>query len=132
MYNCAQNATQQHKSKKIDEVTKHRDKDRMITFQCKGWLHITISDNLEIALVKIDHCDDHIPYFPIDIPPEIENLVRENQNLSPTQVNEFLPFLAKYLLNSSIDSSGTWFFRRFPSLCLPEHLYILSGIQSLA
>lgn len=122
----------QQKSKKIDETTKQRDKDRMSTFHCKGWLHITISDDSEIALVKIDHCDDHVPYFPIDIPPDIEQMVRDNKHLSPTQVNELLPFLVIFLLKHTFDSSGPRFSRRTQSLHSRELQYIPYGIQSLA
>jgi hypothetical protein len=42
----------------------------MVTFKCAGWLHVTISDYSGLTFVKIDHHDDYVPYFPIDIPPE--------------------------------------------------------------
>lgn len=103
-----------------------------MTFSCNGWLNITISDDSEIALVKIGHSDDHVPYFPIDIPPDIEKMVRDNQNLSPTQVDEFLPFLAFIMLTMSIDSSGMRSSRRTQSLHSREPQYTRFGIQSLA
>lgn len=54
----------------------------MTTFHCKEWLYITISNNSEITLVKIDHCNNHVPYFPINIPPDIEQMVCDNKHLS--------------------------------------------------
>lgn len=70
--------------------SKERDKDCMDTFDCKGWLHITLSDLSDTAYVKIEHCDDHIPYWPIDVPAEIEELVREHANLNPRQARQFI------------------------------------------
>lgn len=87
MYNCAQYDKRQRKSQKVDETKKQRDKEKMSTFACRGWLHITITDQSNVALVKIDHHNDHIPYFPIDIPPEVKQYVHDNTNMTPTQVH---------------------------------------------
>lgn len=87
MYNCAQNIKRQHKSKKIDDPKKQRDKDSLVTFKCGGWLHITLTDLSDICFVKIDHHDDHVPYFPIDIPPDVDEYIRNNTNMTPTQVS---------------------------------------------
>lgn len=89
MYHCAQNTKRQHKSKKVDDPTKQRDKEAMVTFRCAGWLHVTITDYSDLAFVKIDHHDDHVPYFPIDIPPDVEELIRTNTQMTPTQVTVF-------------------------------------------
>jgi hypothetical protein len=88
MYHCAQNTLRQHApSKNLKENAKHRNKDSMDTFECQGWLHITLSDLSDIALIKLHHHEDHIPYCPIDIPLEVEEYVKENSQLTSTQVS---------------------------------------------
>ncbi|KAF8967522.1 hypothetical protein BDZ97DRAFT_1656387 [Flammula alnicola] len=87
MYHCAQINTRQHKPKKAkNEGVKHRDKEQMDTFKCHGWLSITITDDGDDAFVKFQHEDDHVPYWNIDVPSEIQDFVRENLELSPTQL----------------------------------------------
>ncbi|KAJ7483071.1 hypothetical protein B0H11DRAFT_1723415, partial [Mycena galericulata] len=44
------------------------DKLAMEAFECHGWLHITIHDYEDIALVKIGHQDDHVPCWSINVP----------------------------------------------------------------
>lgn len=88
MFHCAQANTRQHKSKKCfpEDSDKARDKDRMYTFKCDGWLHITITDDVDTAFVKYKHEDDHVPYWDIEVPEEIKAFVRENIQMTPTQV----------------------------------------------
>ncbi|KJA13622.1 hypothetical protein HYPSUDRAFT_151410 [Hypholoma sublateritium FD-334 SS-4] len=57
----------------------------MAAFSCDGWLHITIWDDSNNALVKLKHDTEHIPYWSIDVPPDIQSFVKENSDLSPTQ-----------------------------------------------
>ena len=58
----------------------------MYTFKCSGWLHITITDDTDIAYVKYKHEDQHIPYWDIEVAEEIKTFVRENIQMTPTQV----------------------------------------------
>ncbi|KAJ7266208.1 hypothetical protein C8J57DRAFT_1068963 [Mycena rebaudengoi] len=84
MYHCAQAASRQHAPKKNKwEGAKPRDKIAMDSFECKGWLHITMD---HIAYVDISHMDDHVTYSKIDVPPEIIDFVHKNSKLTPTQV----------------------------------------------
>jgi hypothetical protein len=54
MYHCAQSKERQNAPKKSQrEGAKHRDKLPMDAFECHGWLHITIMDGENIALIKI-------------------------------------------------------------------------------
>ncbi|KAJ7241576.1 hypothetical protein C8J57DRAFT_1560753, partial [Mycena rebaudengoi] len=77
----------QHAPKKNKrEGAKPRDKIAMDSFECKGWLHITINDLDHIAYVDISHMDDHVPYSKIDVPPEIIDFVHKNSKLTPTQL----------------------------------------------
>ena len=88
MYNCAQNSDRQHAPLKSSNAgIKHRDKESMETFDCSGWIHITLSDLTDVAFIKLTHCEDHVPYCPIDIPEDIEKYVRDNLKLTPTQVS---------------------------------------------
>ena len=90
MYHCAQNSKRQHKLKKIEDPKKQHDRDCVNTFKCKGWLHITITDLSDTAFVKIDHHDDHVPYFPIDMPQDVEDFVTNNAKMTLTQVSAAL------------------------------------------
>lgn len=85
MYHCAQADSHQHKSKKSGhEGAKSRDKDSMDVFDCSGWLHITITAGENVALVKLKHEDDHVPYWCIDVPMDVKAFVAANPNLNPT------------------------------------------------
>lgn len=87
MYHCAQIVTRQHNQKKgRHEGAKLRDKERMDTFKCNGWLHITIMEGENSALVKLKHEDQHVPYWSIDVPEDVQEYVRSNLNMTPTQV----------------------------------------------
>ncbi|KAF9480703.1 hypothetical protein BDN70DRAFT_804773 [Pholiota conissans] len=58
----------------------------MDVFRCSGWIHITIMDGGSDALVKFKHDNQHIPYWNIDVPEETQQFVRDNLDLSPTQL----------------------------------------------
>jgi hypothetical protein len=62
----------------------------MDTFKCRGWLYITIMDGGDDAFVKFRHEQDHVPYWTIDVPTEIQQYVHKNIELSPTQVCSLL------------------------------------------
>lgn len=59
----------------------------MDTFDCEGWLHITITEESNIALVKLKHQEDHVPYWDIDVPEDARNIVSKNPNLTMSQVS---------------------------------------------
>ena len=46
-YSCAQLKSRQHASRKTNDTKKQRDKGLMETFDCDGWLHITVWDDVE-------------------------------------------------------------------------------------
>lgn len=91
MYHCAQSTEWQHAPSKKAPPLKKCDKIQMDTFKCHGWLHITLSKVNNVANIKIDHHDDHIPYVPIDIPEGIKELIINNPKWTPTQVGNILP-----------------------------------------
>ena len=62
-YHCFQMHQCQHKPKKgRHEGAKLRDKDAMDTFDCLGWLFITVTEGNDVVNVKFQHKDDHVPY----------------------------------------------------------------------
>ena len=90
-YHCSQINTWQHKPRKGQcEGALEHDKDQMDTFECDKWLHITLMDldNNSMALVKFKHKDEHIPYWYIDVPPNIQKYIWQNTSLSPTKVSD--------------------------------------------
>jgi hypothetical protein len=87
MYHCSQVHERQHKPKKgRHEGAKPRDKDAMDTFDCHGWLFITVIEGNDVVNVKFQHKDDHVPYWNIDVPQDVQDLIRNNLNMTPTQV----------------------------------------------
>lgn len=91
MYHCVQSATRQNKPKKSDKPGAiPRDKIPMESFQCQGWLHITLWDFSDVAYVKIDHCEAHVPYWCIDVPQAVIEYVSENAELSLPTVSLYI------------------------------------------
>lgn len=90
MYHCVQNQQRQNAPRKSQrEGVTHRDKISMETFKCHGWLHITVNDSDAIGFIKISHLDDHIPYWSIDVPPDVVEFVQKNPKLTPVQVSSW-------------------------------------------
>jgi hypothetical protein len=80
----------QHKPKKGRHAdAKLRDKDAMDTFDCHGWLFITVTEGSDIVNVKFQHKDDHVPYWNIDVSQDVQDLVHNNPSMTPTQVNKY-------------------------------------------
>ncbi|KAG6819142.1 hypothetical protein H0H93_014943 [Arthromyces matolae] len=86
-YHCAQINTRQHKPQKSEkDGTKLRDKNALHTFPCSGWMHITIFDGDDSALIRLKHLDAHVPYYCIDVPKEVQEFVRNHPHLNPSQL----------------------------------------------
>ncbi|KAL1740348.1 hypothetical protein HDZ31DRAFT_47670 [Schizophyllum fasciatum] len=84
-YNCAQLKCRQRAIRKKDGVTP-RDKASIATFDCDGWLHVTIWESTHTVLVKLKHAKDHVPYWSIDVPVQVQDYVRNNPELKPHQL----------------------------------------------
>ncbi|KAF8879441.1 hypothetical protein CPB84DRAFT_1631293, partial [Gymnopilus junonius] len=65
---------------------KHRDKAKMESFQCHGWLHITAWPESNIVLAKLSHEEDHVDYWSVDLPSEVKEMVKNHPDLNATQV----------------------------------------------
>jgi hypothetical protein len=87
MYHCAQIDDRHHAPSKSQKPgIKHRDKESMETFDCSGWLHVTLSDMSDLAFIRLEHHTGHVPYCPIDILDDVRTYVCENIKLMPAQV----------------------------------------------
>lgn len=89
-YNCSQQCNRQHKPKKTSSTEHRRDKIQMDSFDCHGWLFITISEGANDVLVRLKHEEDHAPYWHIDIPDEVKKFVHDNVEMRPGQVRSLL------------------------------------------
>lgn len=70
----------------------------MDTFECKGWLHITVTEGCNVVTVKLKHEDDHVPYWKIDVPQDVQDFIRENLSMRPTQVSDSIHMNHEHLL----------------------------------
>jgi hypothetical protein len=87
MYHCSQMQERQQKPKKSQcEGAKPHDKDAMDTFDCHGWLFITVTEGSDVVNVKFQHKDDHVPYWNIDVPQDVQDFIHNNLSMTPTQV----------------------------------------------
>jgi hypothetical protein len=86
MYHCSQIQSHQHILRKVEDADKHRDKRQMATFECGGWLHITVDPMTSDAMVKVRHEDDHVPYYGKDVPVKLKDYVAQNPRLRASQV----------------------------------------------
>ncbi|KIL55523.1 hypothetical protein M378DRAFT_17871 [Amanita muscaria Koide BX008] len=86
MYHCAQSKTRQHDSQTSGNQTKQRDKESMTAFQCNGWIYITLYQGNPVAFVKIRHEEEHVPYWCIDVPPEVKAYIKDNTGLNAPEV----------------------------------------------
>jgi len=99
----------------------------MDNFECGGWIHIIITEGSDTTLVKFKHKDDHIPYWNIDVPPEIQDYVQENINLNPTQA--FIFFNFKQRPQIFLGSFGMLFFKRTLNPHFPGSQFITFGMR---
>ena len=77
----------------------------MEVFECQGWLHITVNDNEDHILVKLKHPEAHDKYINIDIPEDVKGFIKNNIQLTTTQVRKGVTLI--YILRlSSLISSG--------------------------
>ena len=88
MYHCAQNRKRQRASKaaaKTDEC-KGRAKDQRDTFNCKGWMHVTVFEGSDEVFVKMKHNDCHVPYWDVSVPEDIKDYIRANPKLKMSDI----------------------------------------------
>ncbi|THU82117.1 hypothetical protein K435DRAFT_692167, partial [Dendrothele bispora CBS 962.96] len=49
-----------------------RDKGQMDSFNCNGWLFMTIFEGESFAQVQLKHTHDHVIYSEMHVPPEVQ------------------------------------------------------------
>ena len=97
-YTCAQSQDRQHKPQKsARDGVQARDKGQMKSFACKSWLRITIYHDNNTAYVNLTHREKHVDYWCVDIPRHIQEMIKKECDLSPTQV-QFLFNLEEILI----------------------------------
>jgi hypothetical protein len=123
-FHCAQHETRQHEPKKGLTGGKQREKRQMHTFQCNGWLHITIADDLNTASVKYNHEDNHVPYCNVQVPQDIQVFIENNLSMTPTQVRilQFRSFciLIQPQTVMGRDPKGTSGTRLYAKISIPD------------
>jgi hypothetical protein len=70
----------------MKEGVKHRSRGQMDSFDCDGWMHITVFKGSNEVFVKLKHKDCHVPYWRTDVPKHIQEYVKENPKLKTPQV----------------------------------------------
>ncbi len=86
IYNCAQLSTRQKKPKKVADKKDQHNKDCMHTFNCDGWLTIWACPNTDNLFVQLKHKDNHVHYFCIDVPANVQQFVKDNPCLRGPEV----------------------------------------------
>ncbi|THU75131.1 hypothetical protein K435DRAFT_568762, partial [Dendrothele bispora CBS 962.96] len=67
-----------------------RDKSQMDSFDCDGWLFITISEIESYAQVQLKHAYDHVVYSEMQVPPDVQEYVENNFKMSTTSVSSII------------------------------------------
>lgn len=87
-YHCAQLEECQEAPRKKKDAPKTRDKLKMHTFDCHGWMQMTINtDHPTLVALHIKHTLDHVPYWNVHLPPEwYEKITAEATQKNVSQV----------------------------------------------
>ncbi|CAG8804094.1 25995_t:CDS:2 [Gigaspora margarita] len=84
-YYCSQRDCLAEKPKKHNEVNKHRDRQSIEHFSCKGQIAITISQDLTFTNIEMYHYT-HSPRSDNSISLEIKQYILENIDLLPCEI----------------------------------------------
>ncbi|KAH9483482.1 hypothetical protein JR316_0002950 [Psilocybe cubensis] len=84
-YYCAQMYSRQRTNKDCESI-KERRKPSMQTFQCHGWLFMTVYQELHVVEVSVQHKEKHVPYRCIDVPPAVHEFLKDNPGISFAQL----------------------------------------------
>ncbi|KAJ7059299.1 hypothetical protein C8F01DRAFT_1146705, partial [Mycena amicta] len=85
-YHCAQLEKRQLLPSKHDDAEKHRDRRQMLTFKCDGWLSIRVDDDSQLALVKLKHALDHVPYGRRQMPNAVKDFILQHCDMKTPEV----------------------------------------------
>ncbi|THU75484.1 hypothetical protein K435DRAFT_707083 [Dendrothele bispora CBS 962.96] len=62
----------------------------MDSFDCDGWLFMTISEIESYAQVQLKHAYDHVVYSEMQVPPDVQEYVENNFKMSTTSVSSII------------------------------------------
>ncbi|CAG8578680.1 5605_t:CDS:2, partial [Scutellospora calospora] len=84
-YYCSQRDCLIEKSKKNNDFTKHRDRQQMERFSCKGYIKIIIFQDHPLSNIEMHHCL-HSVRLDNSISSEIKQFILENIDLLPREI----------------------------------------------
>ncbi|KAL0569697.1 hypothetical protein V5O48_012270 [Marasmius crinis-equi] len=58
----------------------------MDSFDCNGWIHVTIFEGSDEAFITVTHEEDHVHYWRVDIPDDVRSYIEANLALKPNQL----------------------------------------------
>ncbi|CAG8763712.1 15066_t:CDS:2, partial [Racocetra persica] len=84
-YYCSQRDCLAEKPKKHNDINKHRNRQQMERFSCKGCIKIIISQDLTFSTIEMYH-SLHILRLDNSISPEIKQFILSNIDLLPREI----------------------------------------------
>ena len=76
-FSCAQSKEREHKPKVPKNSEDARSTERMLRFECSGWLHIAAASDSTDMSISIKHDLHHDPYKDIDLPDMWKRYIEE-------------------------------------------------------
>jgi len=86
-YYCAQLTKRQKKSRKHENIAKHRDRTTMQRFDCNGWMKLIIDKDSREATIKLTH-NHHDKYIDIRVTEDVKEYIHINLRQTPRQLWE--------------------------------------------
>jgi hypothetical protein len=85
-YKCSQNSSLAKKSRKIEDLSKQRDRSSAERFDCNGMLKIAININLKTANIELCHDLIHDRPEKINVTQEIRNFIKDRLQQTPGEI----------------------------------------------
>ncbi|KAF8871937.1 hypothetical protein CPB84DRAFT_1691780 [Gymnopilus junonius] len=85
---CAQVKREEAKPKLNLDIRKCRARMTMDHFDCNGYLHITMAEDITFARIRITHHCLHFPYVDISMTDEVDAIIKEQANMPAAKIWE--------------------------------------------
>ena len=85
-YKCSQNSNLTKRSRKIEDISKQRDRKPIERFNCNGILKIEIDINSKTAFIQLLHDLIHDRPEKINVMQDIKNFIKDRLNQSPAEI----------------------------------------------
>ncbi|KDQ09763.1 hypothetical protein BOTBODRAFT_76568, partial [Botryobasidium botryosum FD-172 SS1] len=73
---CAQDKKHQKEGKRVPNVEKRRDRQKMASFECQSQVTICIADSTpHYADITVRHQQGHVPYCDVSLPEDVKDLI---------------------------------------------------------